>query len=249
MDVIPDWKLPPGVDRGLWDYLHNEAMVRAYDESLAGTSLLQADLGFCEHHFQTPGRLIDLGCGTGRLLVHFARKGFDCIGVDLSEAMLTIATENAKLEGLSISLLKANLVELDAIADASFDYAACLFSSLGMIRGADNRQRFLGHVARILKPEGTFVLHVHNRWFRFGRGLGKKGNERGDRVMPQAHGGAELTLHHFTRREATEALRAVYFDAFAVQPVGLDENGKLRFPGILSSIRAYGYLLAATRRC
>jgi SAM-dependent methyltransferase len=245
--VIPDWQLAPGVDRGLWDYLHNEVMVRAYDESLAGTPLLQADLEFCERHFQTPGRLIDLGCGTGRLLVHFARKGFDCLGVDLSEAMLAIADEKTKRQGLSVSLLKANLVELDAIADASFDHAACLFSTLGMICGAENRQRFLRHVARILKPGGIFVVHVHNRWFRFGRGLGRKGTEKGDRVMPQAHGGAELTLHHFTKREAAAVLNEVGFAICGTDPIGLGANGRLRWSWWLPSIRAYGVLIAARK--
>ena len=30
--MTPDWQLPPGVDRGLWDYLHSGEMVSGYDE-------------------------------------------------------------------------------------------------------------------------------------------------------------------------------------------------------------------------
>ena len=30
--MLPDWQLPPGVDRGLWDYLHADDMVAGYDE-------------------------------------------------------------------------------------------------------------------------------------------------------------------------------------------------------------------------
>ena len=40
-----------------------------------------------------------------------------------------------------------------------------LFSTLGMIRGRENRQRVLNHVRRILKPGGLFVVHVHNLWY------------------------------------------------------------------------------------
>ena len=33
--MIPDWQLPEGVDRGLWDYLHAGDMVAGYDEQMA----------------------------------------------------------------------------------------------------------------------------------------------------------------------------------------------------------------------
>src|SRR5215475_1922773 len=124
--MTPDWQLPPGTDRGLWDYLHNEALARSYEEGLAETPLLEFDRRFAEQFFEKPGRLIDLGCGTGRLLVPFARRGFECVGVDLSDAMLAVVAEKAQREGLTIPCLKANVVHLDAIAASSFDYAACL---------------------------------------------------------------------------------------------------------------------------
>lgn len=245
--MLPDWQLPPGTDRGLWDYLHNETVARSYDEKLAGTPLLEADIRFAERHFRKPGRLIDLGCGTGRLLIPFARRGFDCLGIDLSDAMLAVVAEKARREGLTIPCLKANLVELDAVADRSFDYASCLFSTLGMIRGVPHRRQFLGHVFRLLKPGGTFVLHVHNRLFRFGRGLGKRGKESGDRTMPQAYGGADLTLHHFTQTEIVRELRRIGFAIHETRPVGLGAAGDLRWKRIFTSIRAYGFLIAAMR--
>ncbi len=198
---------------------------------------------FAERHFPQPGRLIDLGCGTGRLLIPFARRGFDCLGVDLSDAMLAVVAEKGNREGLAIPCLKANLVQLDAVESSGFDYAACLFSTLGMIRGATQRRTFLAHVQRLLKPDGVFVLHVHNRWFRFGRGLGRKGSESGDRTMPQAYAGAELTLHHFTRREIEGELRSAGFAVRELAPVSID--GELRRKWLAPAVRAYGYLVAA----
>ncbi len=209
--MLPDWQLPPGTDRGLWDYVSSKRVAREYDAALAGSPLLDLDLRFAEQHFATPGQLIDLGCGTGRALVHFARRGFHCLGVDLSEAMLEIVRQKAVGEKLAIDVLNANLVELDALPAEAFDYALCLFSTLGMIRGVKNRRQFLGHVRRILKPGGVFVLHVHNARYRFGRGLGKRGIEPGDRTMPQHRGGAELTIHHYTRREIMADLGAAGF--------------------------------------
>jgi ubiquinone/menaquinone biosynthesis C-methylase UbiE len=238
--MTPDWQLPPGTDRGLWDYLHNEHLARGYDEALADTALLEIDRRFTERYFENPGRLIDLGCGTGRLLVLFARRGFECVGVDLSDGMLAVAREKVERAGVQVELRKANLVELDGFASASFDYAACLFSTFGMIRGREHRRRMLGHVRRILKPSGWFVLHVHNRGF-----VSWNSFPTGDRTAPQHHGGAPLTLHHFTKREIRRDLKEAGFHPMCIEPIGAGPDGRPPLPSFLPGLRAYGYLIAA----
>ena len=247
---IPDWALPAGVDRGLWDYLHSGEMVRGYDEQMAASPLAAADVGFCERSFPTPGRLLDLGCGTGRLCLHFAAKGYDCVGVDLSDEMLAKAREAAS--GFAIRFLNANLVTLTELPDATFDYAACLFSTLGMVRGAGNRAKVLANAFRLLKPGGRFVLHAHNRSFR-GLGLGvvmrhwwrglRGRADAGDITMSQAYGGAPLTLHHFTRREVSALLAGAGFRLREVRPLGV--AGEVpRWP---LGGRVYGWLFLGER--
>lgn len=241
---IPDWQLPPGVDRGLWDYLHAADMVAGYDEQMRASPLALADIAFCERAFPTPGRLVDLGCGTGRLCAHFAAKGYDCVGVDLSEEMLAKARANTNVEWVN-----ANLVDLSALPPASFDYAACLFSTLGMVRGAENRTKVLANAFQLLKPGGKFVLHVHNRFFR-GLGLKRVLGQRlrnflaparaGDIAMSQAYGGAPLTLHHFTRRIAERLVDSMGFRVKEVSAVGTD--GRPSRGG-----NVYGWLLLAER--
>jgi SAM-dependent methyltransferase len=245
--MIPDWQLPPGVDRGLWDYLQATEMIAGYDEAITQSPLARADVAFCERVFPTAGRLVDLGCGTGRLCRHFARKGYECVGIDLSDAMLAQAREAA--QGLAIHFQKANLVELDDIPSASFDYAACLFSTLGMVRGADHRKAVVLHIHRLLLPGGRLVLHVHNRFFR---GLGWKRvfaqrlrwllgrSDAGDLTMPQAYGGSPLTLHHFTRSEAVSLLEQAGLTVREVLAVGPDGLPARRS-------RIYGWLLLGER--
>lgn len=247
--MIPDWQLPPGVDRGLWDYLHASDMVAGYDEQMRVSPLAAADVAFCERAFPTPGRVADLGCGTGRLCVHLAQKGFECVGIDLSEEMLAKARAGAAAAGASVEWVRANLVDLSALAGAPFDYAACLFSTLGMVRGAEHRAQVLANAFVLLKPGGRFALHVHNRFFR---GLGPKrvlvqrlktllgSPTAGDIAMPQAYGGALLTLHHFTRREAEAGLQAAGFVVRDVSPMGIDGA-----PAAGASV--YGWLLLAER--
>jgi SAM-dependent methyltransferase len=253
------WQLPAGVDRGLWDYLHNAELAKGYDAGLAGSSLSHIDQAFAEEHFPSPGRLIDLGCGTGRLTVPFAQRGFWVLGVDLSEPMLEVAEVKARKNGVAIHRLKANIVELDALRDCSFDYAACLFSTLGMIAGPDARRRVIRHVHRVLRPGGRFVLHVHNKWFNFWDPHGlrwlmrdlprflTRQSSAGDRLMPVHQGIAGLTLHLFTRREVLRLLRETGFRLLEARPVSLTEDGRLRHAWWFGWLRAYGYLLAAER--
>lgn len=257
--MIPDWQLPSGVNRGLWDYLHDAGVARGYDASLAGSSLFGVDRAFVERHCPQPGRLIDLGCGTGRLLIPFARRGWWVLGVDLSAEMLAVAAEKTRQAGTSVHLLRANLTELGCLAPETFDTAVCLFSTLGMVVGADMRRRVVAHAYRLLRPGGTFILHVHNRWFNFHDPAGRRwllmdllrqvvgATPGGDRVMPVHQGIAGLTLHLFTRREAVRLLREVGFRMVEVQPISLRADGRVRWAWWWGWLRAYGYLIAARR--
>ena len=255
----PDWRMPPGVNRGLWDYLHDPAVARNYDARLAGVSLPDVDVHFVEEHCPRPGWLLDLGCGTGRLLIPFARRGYDVVGVDLSEEMLAVAREKAAAAGVCAHLLRANLAELDGLRDGRFDYAACLFSTLGMVIGAENRRRVIAHAFRVLRPGGCFVLHVHNRGFNVWNGPGRAWLLRdwwkrrlgradaGDRAMPVHQGVAGLTLHLFTRGAAVRLLTEAGFRIRDVRQVSLRADGRLPWAWWFGGLRAYGYLLAAER--
>ncbi|HSQ58758.1 MAG TPA: methyltransferase domain-containing protein, partial [Gemmata sp.] len=148
----------------------------------------------------------------------------------------------------SSTFVQANLVDLSSFPAASFDYAACLFSTLGMVRGHENRARVIANAYRLLKPGGRFVLHVHNRFFR---GLGWKcvlsqrvktilgRGDAGDITMPQAYG-SPLTLHHFTRRETIRLLKTAGFAVGEVMPVG-DDGQPAR------GSRVYGWLVRGER--
>jgi SAM-dependent methyltransferase len=257
--MTADWQLPTGVSRTLWDYFHDPAIARAYDTTLDGTPLLQVDREFVFKHCRPAGKIIDLGCGTGRLAIALAQAGYQPIGVDLSLPMLRVLGEKAAALGLSIPCVCGNLVELGMFADGSFDHAACLFSTLGLIVGAEARQRAIAHVHRLLKPGGVFVAHVHNRWFNIWTQAGRRMLLRemlaawlgrvtpGDYDMPAHQGVGALTMHLFTRREIVRLLEMAGFTIIEVRPVSLRGNGRLTRPWWFGSLRSYGYLIAARR--
>jgi hypothetical protein len=118
-----------------------------------------------------------------------------------------------------------------------------------MVRGAENRAKVIANAFRMLKPGGSFVLHVHNRFFR-GLGGNRVAMQRlktllgsasaGDITMPQAYGGAPLTLHHFTRREAETLLKTAGFAMKEVATLGAEGEPA-------SGPLVYGYLMLAER--
>lgn len=254
------WQLPRGVPRGVWQYAQAAHIAEEYDEYFARCDLFELDEEVLARHFSLPGLVVDLGCGTGRALLPLARRGFRTLGVDLSASMLQLVGEKAQLEGLSIGRVRANLVELGCLGSNSVDYCICLFSTLGMIRGRENRQRVLGHVRRILKPGGLFVIHVHNFWYSLfvplGRGWAvrqwlsspfQRDVERGDKFFDY-RGIPKMFLHTFSRRELLGTLADAGFIVKELIPLDATRRRPLRFRWFLGELRANGWIAVCEKR-
>jgi SAM-dependent methyltransferase len=260
MPAPADWQLPPGVTREVWDYLHNADLARRYDDSLAGTPLLEIDQEFVREYCPTPCRVLDLGCGTGRVAIPLAALGHRVTAVDLSEEMLRVAGAKATAAGVRLDRLRANIVTLDAIRDAVFDRVLCLFSTLGMVSGADARRRVVEHAHRILRPGGIFLLHVHNRWHHLRTRTGRSwllrdilrtargAADAGDWLMDHHDRQTGWPMHLFSAREAIKMLRHAGFDIAVIRPVSAQPDGPFPWPWLLGRLRAYGFLIAARRR-
>lgn len=78
------------------------------------------------------GTLLDLGCGSGRLLSRLARGRPDAriIGLDLSEPMLETGRRNLEQEGLSdrVELRRGDIVTFDADIEEQVDAISCNFA-------------------------------------------------------------------------------------------------------------------------
>ena len=250
----PEWQLPRGVAGGAWQYIQTGRIAEDYDEYFAHNRLFDFDQQVVAETFSSPGLVVDLGCGTGRNLLPLAKRGFTCLGVDLSEHMLRILGEKSRREELSIWRVRANLVELDFVRTGSAQYCVCLFSTLGMVRGRQNRRRVLAHAHRVLKPGGLLVIHVHNFWYSFlgplGRGwalrhlLGvpfSRDLELGDKFF-QYRGIPNMFLHTFGRSEFRRALVGAGFKIDRFIPLHPARQRSLPFPWLFGRLRANGWI-------
>ena len=100
---------------------------------------------------------LDVGCGTGRLLLPYLRAGLDVDGCDVSSDMIALCREKAAREGLSPNLYVQPMHELQLPRTYETVYVCGAFG-LGSTRDHDLEalQRFHDH----LRPTGTLLLDI-----------------------------------------------------------------------------------------
>jgi len=242
--------IPPAT----WDYLRAPHIAEDYDRYFQYSELFKFDTQVLDGWMPTPGRLLDLGCGTGRHVVHFAARGFAVTGVDLSEHMLAVCRRKLAEARRGADLVYGDITQLDSLGLGRFDYALCMFSVLGMICGAENRLAFLRQVRGHLEPSGLFALHVHNRWhnlfyadgrqylWRACRDYLRGRAEAFQRDMDGYRGIRGLTLYIYSAREIRRDLARAGFGIEHMLCLNQPRSATLR--GLFRSIRANGFLIA-----
>ncbi len=242
---------------GVHDYIASRHIAEDYDRYFHFNELFRFDTQVLDRWLKRPGRLLDLGCGTGRHLVHFAAKGFEVTGVDLSEHMLAVARRRVLAARCSATLVHGDITRLDELGLGRFDYAICMFSTLGMIYGAANRLAFLRSIRERLEPGGLFASHVHNRWHNLFYADGREylwaALRRRLRREPEAfqknvdgyRGIRGISLYVFSDREVRRLVRQAGLVLDELLYLNRRRNGVLS--GLLQGIRANGLLLCAHR--
>lgn len=147
---------------------------------------------------ESGGPVLDAGCGTGRLLLPFLRAGIDADGSDASADMLEWCRKSLDAEGLSATLYRQAMHDLDT-ARRYRTVVVCGAFGLGTSRKQDLEG--LRRIHRILEPGGTLMLdhylpnHESARSWSFWidkPDLPRFWPDRGDRR--RTHDGSELEL-------------------------------------------------------
>ncbi len=105
----------------------------------------------------SPGRALDLGCGTGTNAVTLASHGWKVTGVDFVPKAIRDARRKAAKAGLEIDFHVADVSDLSMLA-GPYDYAldiGCLFTLK-----EKNRINYARHLARLVRPKGMFMLYA-----------------------------------------------------------------------------------------
>jgi SAM-dependent methyltransferase len=138
-----------------WD---DQQLARLYD-----AFAFDGDLAFYRDLARRQGgRVLEVGCGTGRVLLPLVRAGCDVTGIDASPHMLALLHD--KLENAPPGASKARLVEADMrdfrIEGAPFDLAIIAVKTFTYLLERADQQRCLQTVADHLRPGGVLALDL-----------------------------------------------------------------------------------------
>ncbi len=106
-------------------------------------------------------KILDAGCGLGRISVELALLGAQITGVDLIQPFLDAAADSAKSENVHIEWEQADLRSFDR--PAAFDVAVNMYTSFGYCKTIEEDTLILRNIAHSLKPNGVFILEMIGR--------------------------------------------------------------------------------------
>ena len=114
------------------------------------------ELRFLDGYVGDSERVLDLGCGNGRLYELFRKKNVDYYGIDISERLVELAKRRYP---------QAKFWAADALNLPFFDNFFDKVISIAVfhhVPSKESRLKFLKEAKRVLKPGGTFILIVWN---------------------------------------------------------------------------------------
>ncbi|MFD4608944.1 class I SAM-dependent methyltransferase [Streptomyces sp. NPDC058440] len=124
--------------------------------ALAGSGKdVHGEARFCSALVPAGARVLDAGCGTGRVMIRLAELGYDCVGVDLDASMLAVARKQAP--GLPWFQADLAAFEPDRLGvPADFDLVVAAGNILPLL-AAGTEAAAVGRLAAVLRPGGLLV--------------------------------------------------------------------------------------------
>jgi SAM-dependent methyltransferase len=108
---------------------------------------------------ESGGTVLDLGCGTGRVALHLARRGHDVLGLDIDPDL--IATLERRGAGLPLRAVVADARAFEL--DEQVDLVLAPMQTVQLLADAAERAECLRLVATHLRPGGRFAAAILER--------------------------------------------------------------------------------------
>lgn len=109
------------------------------------------------HREALSGRVLELGCGAGRLTGYLCALGATVTAIDVSPAMV----EHCRRAYPDASFAVGDIADLSGYGDGAFDAVVAAYNVLDVF-GHEERLRVLGEIRRLLAPGGLLVMSAHN---------------------------------------------------------------------------------------
>lgn len=145
-----------------------DACAAFYDEDYEAIGRGEDVAFYVERARRAGGPVLEMGCGSGRVLLPSARAGVEMTGVDASPRMLAslsrrLADEPAHVAA-RVRLVEGDLTSLD-LGDARFALVTAPFRVIQHLVSRDEQRAWLAAVARHLAPGGELLFDVFQPQF------------------------------------------------------------------------------------
>jgi len=138
-------------------HLNEDAKRQFFESGGVHVHYVLATIRGCIDPNFAPRRILDFGCGVGRLLLPFAAMAEEVVGIDVSPSMLQEAARNCEQRGLRNIRLLLSDDDLSALTD-KFDliHSYIVFQHIPVERGRVILEKLMQH----LRPGGVGAIHL-----------------------------------------------------------------------------------------
>ncbi|MDE6585024.1 MAG: class I SAM-dependent methyltransferase, partial [Anaeroplasmataceae bacterium] len=118
-------------------------------------------LDFIQPYLNPSSSILDLACGSGTLAILLKLKNYSVEGLDLSESIIEIAKEKAKMNHLHIPFHVGDMTNFNL--EKTYDMITCFFDSVNFLKNKEEVQNLLSSVYKHLNPDGLFIFDLFSK--------------------------------------------------------------------------------------
>jgi len=146
--VSTRWSQVAGADSG-------DAYARRFAALAATGQDVHGEATFCASLVEPGARVLDAGCGHGRVTIELARRGYDVVGLDIDDSMLDLAKRTAP----DVRWVRADLAQLDPRAlglEGGFDLVVAAGNVIPLL-APGTEPMVLANLTACLRARGQLV--------------------------------------------------------------------------------------------
>jgi 2-polyprenyl-3-methyl-5-hydroxy-6-metoxy-1,4-benzoquinol methylase len=105
----------------------------------------------------TRGKLLELGCGNGRITINMAKQGFAATGIDISQLYIDEARKRSARMHARTNFILGDIRYIDKVIHEKFDVIISIWTSIGFYDRKTDEIIFK-KVSRLLNKKGIFMI-------------------------------------------------------------------------------------------
>jgi len=109
-----------------------------------------------------PHKILELACGTGNITIPLSHKGYDVIGLDISEDMLMVAKNKALKNNKNIFFIQQDMTDLQL--EDKYDCVLSMCDGINYIVNEKDLTKVFQNVYDTLEDEGVFIFDISSHY-------------------------------------------------------------------------------------